>query len=196
MQALATVSALPVFAEAQSERAPSASEAPPEPSTAPPTADLVPGLHDDVAAGVPGFFTEDRRAALERLGDLLMPSGERPGASEAGAAAFLDFHVSRSPEARRSVYASGLDALNRSARERYGRAFARVADEEAHALLAPLREPWTPGTPGDPLAAFLRVAKEDLGSATVNSKVYLEAQAEGEAGRRRGGVGLYWYTIE
>jgi hypothetical protein len=95
-----------------------------------------------------------------------------------------------------------LDALNLQAAMRFGKAFSATDDSQAHQLLAPLREPWTPEPPADSLARFLREAKEDVRTATVNSHPWAIANSDSGGGRRRGrrgrggGAGLYWYTIE
>ena len=61
-------------------------------------------------------------------------------------------------------------------------------------MLAPLHEPWTYSALPDLFARFLREAKEDLLTATLNSREFAEAQTA--AGRRASGVGTYWYPIE
>jgi hypothetical protein len=53
---------------------------------------------------------------------------------------------------------------------------------------------WTYAAPADPFARFLREAKEDLITATMNSREVIEAQAA--AGRRGAGIGTYWYPVE
>src|SRR5438874_12001133 len=118
---------------------------------------------DQVGDPVPQFFDAEQLAALRRLGDLLMPSmNGAAGASEAGAAEFLDFLIGESPADRQQLYRAGLDALNAQAKTRYGKPFADVDAAQADALLAPLREPWTYDSPADPLARFLVAAKQDL----------------------------------
>ena len=57
-----------------------------------------------------------------------------------------------------------------------------------------MHEAWTYASPTDPLAHFLRQAKEDLLTATFNSREFADAQTA--AGRRGTGVGTYWYPIE
>jgi hypothetical protein len=57
-----------------------------------------------------------------------------------------------------------------------------------------LRQPWTYEPPADPLARFLREAKQDVRTATMNSREY--ASAGSSSGRRGGGLGQYWYPID
>jgi len=62
-------------------------------------------------------------------------------------------------------------------------------------LLAPLRAAWTYDPPADPFARFLREAKQDIRTATMNSREWVTAAASA-GGRRGGGVGLYWYPLD
>ncbi len=150
---------------------------------------------DAVAAGAPRFFTADQFAALARLSDILMPaSGSIPGAREAGAAAFLDFLLCESPADRQSLYRDGLDRLNAEARQRYGKPFSALDASQADAILTPLREPWTYAGPSDPLARFLRAAKDDVMTATLNSREWISVVSA--RNRSAGGVGTLWLPIE
>jgi hypothetical protein len=116
-----------------------------------------------------------------------------PGAAEAEAAEFLDFLIGQSPADRQTLYRDGVARLNREARSRYGKPFAELAAADADSILAPLREPWTYRGPGDPFARFLRAAKDDFRSATLNSRQWAMA-ASGE-GRRATGLNTYWFPI-
>ncbi|MDX2029327.1 MAG: gluconate 2-dehydrogenase subunit 3 family protein [Blastocatellia bacterium] len=150
---------------------------------------------DAAAAGVARFFTAPQFAALRRLSEILMPPLKgMPGALEAEAPEFLDFLIGASPAERQQIYRIGLDALNAQAMRRYKKPFAEVDEAQAVALLAPLRQPWTYNPPADPLARFLRDAKQDVRAATMNSRVYVAAGSTG--GRRGGGMGQYWLPID
>ena len=140
-------------------------------------------------------FDKAQFSALHKLGEILMPSAQdAPGASEAGAAEFLDFLIGVSPPARVTLYKSGLDRLNAEAQHRYKKPFGEITAEQAVPILAPLRAPWTYRGPEDPFARFLLAAKSDLSEATANSREFITVVAQ----RRRsaGGVGQYWYPIE
>jgi hypothetical protein len=152
-------------------------------------------MADAVAGGVARFFDPAGLAALRRLGEILVPAQPgSPGAREAEAAEFLDFLISESPADRQQLYRDGADRLNREARSRFGKPFDSVSATEADTILAPLREPWTYQGPADPFARFLRAAKDDFLTATVNSRQWAMASA----GRRRSAAGLntYWFPIE
>jgi len=145
---------------------------------------------DDAAQGVLRFFTPPQLAALRRLGDLLMPANSTsPGALAAGAPEFLDFLIGDSGADRQQVYRAGLDGLNAQARRQFNKTFAETDNSQADALLSSLRQPWTYADPADPVARFLRAAKADLRTATVNSRA-------ASNGRRFAGSGLYWYPLD
>jgi hypothetical protein len=145
---------------------------------------------------MPRYFSPAQFSALRRLSGLLMPPlNGVSGALDAKAAEFLDFLISESPADRQQVYKSGLDGLNSLGKHRFNKAFVDLEADEADALLAPLKKPWTFQDPADPVAAFLRVAKQDVRIATVNSREY-GATAPTGVGRRSGGAGLYWYSLD
>ncbi len=151
---------------------------------------------DTAAEPMPHFFTPQQFGALRKLCAILMPPTKTaPGASEVKAPEFLDFLMSESPVDRQKTYRDGLDALNSQANREFQKAFADLDDSQADKLLATLREPWTYEPPADPLARFLRAAKQDVRTATVNSREYSVA---GAATSRRtfGGGGLYWYPLD
>jgi len=148
------------------------------------------------AAGkpVPKFFSAGQLAALRRLSDLILPAGsDTPDALEAGAPEFLDFLIGQSPQPLRTLYRSGLEALNTRAVARYGKAFATLDDSKADRLLSPLGQPWTWKPPADPFADFLRHAKADILMATTNSREWVTAA---QRNRGAGGNGTYWLPPE
>ena len=150
---------------------------------------------DAAAEMVPSFFNAQQFAALQKLSDLLMPSLKGfPGALDTHVPEFLDFLIGSSLPDRQQLYRIGLDALNAQARKRFDRSFAELESTQVESLLAPLRQPWTYEPPADPLMRFLRAAKQDVRTATINSQEWNASTAS--TGRRGGGVGQYWYPIE
>ena len=153
-------------------------------------------LGDDVGDPAAHFFRAEEMAAFRRLAEVVVPRTRTPGAIDAGAPEFLDFYIARSGADRQNLYREGLARLTAEAQRRFQKPFVELAAADIDRLLAPLREPWTPEAPADPLARFLRAAKEDLFRATVNS----HAWALATEGRRRGalsGAGAtYWYPVE
>jgi hypothetical protein len=156
---------------------------------------LTPTVPDAAAEMVPRFFTAEQFSALRKLSDLLMPAmNGSVGALDAKAPEFLDFLIGDSPEVRKQVYLSGLDALNTQSRKQFNRVFAELDAAQAGSLLSPLRQPWTFDEPADAIANFLRIAKQDVRTATVNSREY-NAMTPSGSGRRFGG-GMYWYPLD
>jgi Gluconate 2-dehydrogenase subunit 3 len=148
-----------------------------------------------VGDAITHFFSAPELAALRRLGDLVIPAASnRPGARDAKAAEFLDFLLAQSPAPRQELYRSGLDRLQSEARRRFKTTFEELTAEQVDTIVAPLHSAWTYSAPADPFARFLREAKEDLITATMNSREFIEAQTA--AGRRGAGIGTYWYPVE
>jgi hypothetical protein len=139
---------------------------------------------DAVAEGSLKFFSPTEFQTLQSLAKILVPAfNGRPGAVEADVPQFLDFLLSQSPTDRQSLYRQGLAALGAS----FGDHSANLS-----ALLAPLRQPWTFDPPADPLARFLRAAKDDVLSATMNSREW----AASNKSRTGTGSNYYYFTIE
>lgn len=147
------------------------------------------------------YFTADQFAALEKLGDVLMPSlNGHPGAREAQAAEFLDFLLSVSPEDRQALYRDGLDGLNGQAKKQFDKSFAELDAKDADAILRPLlvARAWPQDLPADAMKNFIAQVHEDMRTATTNSREWAEASTahrEREHGFNRT-VGYYWKPID
>jgi len=195
LKAMVAAPAAPVlFAQQPSAPSTPASETPVPATSSASLVGELPKLEStvaDVAAEMrPDFFNAQQFAALRKLSDLLMPSLKgQPGALDARAPEFLDFLIESSLPDRQQLYRAGLDALNALARKRFDQSFAELEASQAEALLAPLRQPWTYELPADPLARFLRAAKQDVRTAAVNSREWSSSNAS--SGRRGGGAGQY-----
>ncbi|MEP7367517.1 MAG: gluconate 2-dehydrogenase subunit 3 family protein [Acidobacteriota bacterium] len=157
--------------------------------------DWQPSIGDDIGATKTRFFTEPQLNALRQLSAIVLPSiNGQPSAIDAGAPEFLDFLVGASPAPRQQLYRNGLDLLNEGAKKKFGKSFGDIETAQAETLLAPLKQPWTYEAPADPLAHFLREAKADIRTATMNSHEYAAVASRGS--RRSGGLGLYWYPLD
>ena len=157
---------------------------PQQSSTALPKLETAPA--DSAAEALPHFFTGRQFAALKKLAGILMPSmNGAPGAIAANAPEFLDFLIGESPADRQQVYRQGLDRL-------VAAGFVEADAASAASILAPLKAQWTYEPPADPLARFLRQAKADVRTATVNSREYNTAGGT----RRFAGQGLYWLPLD
>jgi hypothetical protein len=141
------------------------------------------------------FFSQGQFNALRKLADAIVPAGEgRPSASQANVAEFLDFLIAQSPADRQKLYRDGLDKLQVESQRRFNAAFERLSADQAAAVLGPLKQDWTYQAPADSFARFLRQAKEDVIAAMLNSREFAAAQEA--SGRRAGGMGTYWFTVE
>jgi hypothetical protein len=196
VKALAGIPAAPALLAQQAAPA----QAPAAPSVRPPSEELpvlTPSVPDAAGEMTPKFFTAVQLSTLRKVSDLLMPAmNGTPGALDAKAAEFLDFLIGESPADRQRVYKDGLDALNAQSVQQFKKPFAELEAPHADVLLAALRKPWTFEEPFDSVATFLRIAKQDVRTATVNSREYSATATTGGGGRRIGGGGLYWYPLD
>jgi hypothetical protein len=176
--------------------------APPPPAPVPWTLGLnakTPLPHTQVVDGIAGtelrFFTQQRMVTLVRLCDLLMPPiGGMPGAVDADTPLFLDFLLDESPDARKKLYAGGLDWLEASAQKRYNRSFAQLNQTEADALLKPWLRTWmTDHPPIESHADFINIAHDDIRTATTNSKAWDQSLILADAPVS---AELYWFPID
>lgn len=153
-------------------------------------------LPDAVASADTKFFSRVQMATLRQLCEVMMPPLKGyPGAMDAGAPEFLDFLISVSPPDRQKMYKSGLDRLDREARQKFGVAFASVTSTQADELLKPWVKTWmTDHPPSEPYEAFINLAHADIRTATMNSQVWADAAVA--AGERTPGTGLYWFPVE
>jgi hypothetical protein len=164
------------------------------------TAPAIPKLEvtspDAAAETVHRFFNEARFTALRHLGEIFQPKmGTSPGATEAGAAEFLDFLIGASPAERKKLYTNGLDSLNAAAQKKYHKNFAAITVEEADVILRPLLATWDYEPPADPLIRFVSEVHQDLRTATANSREWAEAGAASASRRRAGNTGMYFHPI-
>ncbi len=143
------------------------------------------------------FFTPAQMATLSRLSDLLLPPLQgKPGALAAEAPAFLDFLVGSSPSDRKEMYRSGLEWLDAEAKRRFSAPFAHLDASQADRILQPWMRTWMPDhPPTEAHADFINIAHADIRTATVNSKAWSAAAADG-ASQEKTPVSLYWYPID
>ena len=177
--------------------------APPPPAPVPWTLGLNPKtplpqteVVDGVAETQQRFFTSIQMATLVRLSDLLLPPiRNKPGAVQADTPLFLDFLIGVSPSARKQMYTEGLNWLDSESQRRYGKAFSKLDDGNADAILKPWLRTWmSDHPPTEPHADFINIAHEDIRTATVNSKAWSEVPSADAQASTQGG--LYWYPIE
>lgn len=153
--------------------------------------------HDAVSEPVVRFFNPPQFSALQKLSGILVPPMKgNPGALDCGVPEFLDFLIGASPADRQRLYRTGLDALNSQAKKQFSKPFSELDTTQADAILRPLMVavPWAYDPPKDPIKHFISAARQDVLTATRNSREASEAGAA--AGRRSGGGGLYWNPVD
>jgi hypothetical protein len=156
---------------------------------------------DAAAQTTQHYFKAEQFAALEKLGDVLVPPLQgKPGARQAGAPVFLDFLISESPAERQQLYGHGLDGLNAAARKHFAKPFGELDAEQAGTILKPLLVArfWPQEMPEDPMQHFVAQVHEDLQTATTNSREWAESSSTATTGRRgfNRAAGLYWNPID
>lgn len=83
----------------------------------------------------PKCFTALEFKTVQRLSDLIIPADDHsPGALEAGAAEWIDYMASNSPELA-GIYHGGLGWLDHESRRRYGADFVAAKPEQQIAIL-------------------------------------------------------------
>jgi gluconate 2-dehydrogenase gamma chain len=90
------------------------------------------------------FFTAKEWRTASVLADDIIPRDERSGsASDAGAVAFIDFHmtVPETDDATRTAMRGGLRWLDTESKRRFGVAYAAAKAEQRHAILDDLSWP-------------------------------------------------------
>ena len=73
--------------------------------------------------------------ALQAICECLIPTDEYPGAAWAGAVKYIDIQLYGHYRKHRSTYRSGVAALDRVSREKYGQPFAALDSERQVELL-------------------------------------------------------------
>ncbi|HVM91478.1 MAG TPA: gluconate 2-dehydrogenase subunit 3 family protein [Terriglobales bacterium] len=89
------------------------------------------------AAYRPAFFTAAQYATIERLADIIIPTDETPGASQAGVAEFIDLMVSRDATLQAN-FRSGLEWLGTHSRKTFGNNFLLLAPTKQAGLMESL----------------------------------------------------------
>jgi len=86
-------------------------------------------------AYVPKAFNDHEYKTLQRLSDLIIPADEHsPGALAAGAADWIDFMASNSPELR-EIFTGGMAWLDHDMHHRFGADFLDAKPEQQTAML-------------------------------------------------------------
>lgn len=151
---------------------------------------------DDVAATDATFFTAVQMATLIHLSRMLLPQlGNMPGAVEAEAPQFIDFLIGDSPAARKTLYTNGLNWLDTESKRTHSVAFAKTTPEQADAVLKPWLRTWmSDHPPTEAHADFVNIAHADIRTATMNSRAWVNAEAQGRTDFNA--AQMYWSPID
>lgn len=178
--------------------------APPPPAPVPWTLGLNPRtplpqieVAEDIAVPELRFFTPLQMQTLSHLAGVLVPPvGGKPGALQAEVPAFLDFLIGNSPDIRKQLYVSGLDWLESEAQKNHNAAFANLDETQAGALITPWLRTWmSDHPPTEAHADFINIARDEIRTATVNSRAWFNATAQ-PSEPDPFNSSLYWYPIQ
>jgi hypothetical protein len=118
-------------------------------------------LHQIAAAApaTPKVFTTEEFEFLSVLTDLIIPSTDTPGASQAGVPAYIDYVIGTNGE-RQAAFREGLVLLDAAAQERHGKKFVELKESEQIVILQPLSDAVdTKQRSGDAVVEFFRTLK-------------------------------------
>ncbi len=105
------------------------------------------------------FFTAAQHHTVDVLSEMIIPAdGHSPGASAAKVADFIDYLLSGSADVEQAGWRDGLTALDATATQRFGRAFAECAPDQQVALLTEISA--NEADPKTPLEQLFVFAKE------------------------------------
>src|SRR5258708_2414809 len=108
-------------------------------------------------------FTAAQAQSIDALAEVIIPADEHsPGAKAAKALEYIDEVVSSSPDVVKELWADGLAAMQRMARDAYGQDYARCAGPQQTALMEKIsRNEEHPSTPEEKFFGALKAAVID-----------------------------------
>jgi hypothetical protein len=118
------------------------------------------------------YFSEADWKTVSRLSDLIIPATDTPGAVAAGVPAYIDLVVGRS-DVHKEAFRTGLAWLQTAAKEKYGREFLSLSEEEQIALLQPLSDANDQDKISSPGERFFAAVKNLTADGYFTSKIGL-----------------------
>ena len=108
-------------------------------------------------------FTAAQAQSIDALAEIIIPADDHsPGAKAAKAHEYIDEVVSSSPDVVKKLWADGLAAMQRMARDAYGQDYARCAGPHQTALIEKIsRNEEHPSTPEEKFFGALKAAVID-----------------------------------
>ncbi len=125
---------------------------------------------------LPRFFKPEEYRTIEILTEIIIPTDDKPGAKEAGAARFIDFLVFSAAEFRPSMqkeWTAGLATLDRLSRGKFSRPFLELSEDERVGLLTEMSLPERDPKRSHDGYEFYRLIKETTVEAFYSSRVGL-----------------------
>jgi gluconate 2-dehydrogenase gamma chain len=92
-------------------------------------------------------LTDEQAAILESVTARIIPSGDTPGAREAGVVRFIDNMIAAQYAAMVNAYKTGLRRLDDHAVQRYGGHFLNLTDEAKDLIVTEMDQGKIPGWP-------------------------------------------------
>lgn len=119
------------------------------------------------------LFSDEQANTLYTLGDIILPSGDTPGAKDVGAISFVDVFVAHVyDENSRKNFVSGLNSFIARVRNLHDKPYSAISTVDQEALLSVLEdETFSHSTGGEPVQKeFYRRFKGLLINAFYQSK--------------------------
>ena len=89
----------------------------------------------------PTFFTPEQAMSIEDISDRIIPETETPGAKGVGVPQLVEELVSAVLKSKdRDRFMKGLEDLEKSSQETFGKSFHQLSEGEQYELLGPLNE--------------------------------------------------------
>lgn len=137
-----------------------------------------PEAQETAAPYVPQFFKPQEFQTVEILTEMIIPTDDKPGATEARVADYIDFVVFAAAEFEPSLqreWSEGLAWLGQASKEKYGKGFREASSSDREKLLMeaslPERDPRLAAT--HPGFKFYRLVKDMTVEGFYSSRVGL-----------------------
>jgi hypothetical protein len=109
------------------------------------------------------YFSAEQAQTVDALAEVIIPADDHsPGAKAARVHEYIDEVVSSSPDAVKKLWADGLAAMDRMARDAYGQEYARTTGAQQSALMEKIsRNEERPSTLEEKFFGVLKAATID-----------------------------------
>ena len=98
--------------------------------------DSVAGQRSAGARTTPRYFNPEQLSLIASISELIIPADEHsPGAAAAGVPSFIDLMVNESSEETKTLWQSGLAAVDKMSQEKFSVPFSRASAEQQISML-------------------------------------------------------------